>query len=129
MKRTKIIATISEKNCEQEFIRSLFNAGIDAVRINSAHVTEAGARRIIDNTRAVSDQIAIILDTKGPEIRLSAMAGEDALKGIYVAKDSVIKVRGMVSGDEISSSEVLYMTYTDIVRDVPVGRRLMIDDG
>ena len=129
MKRTKIIATISEKNCEQEFIRSLFNAGIDAVRINSAHVTEAGARRIIDNTRAVSDQIAIILDTKGPEIRLSAMAGEDALKGIYVAKDSVIKVRGMVSGDEISSSEVLYMTYTDIVRDVPVGRRLLIDDG
>lgn len=129
MKRTKIIATISEKNCEQEFIRSLFNAGIDAVRINSAHATEAGARRIIDNTRAVSDQIAIILDTKGPEIRLSAMAGEDALKGIYVAKDSVIKVRGMVSGDEISSSEVLYMTYTDIVRDVPVGRRLLIDDG
>ena len=57
------------------------------------------------------------------------MAGEDALKGIYVAKDSVIKVRGMVSGDEISSSEVLYMTYTDIVRDVPVGRRLLIDDG
>jgi len=42
-KRTKIIATISDKRCEVEFIRSLYEAGMNAVRINTAHVTTRSA--------------------------------------------------------------------------------------
>ena len=37
-KRTKIVATISDKNCEPDFIRQLYEAGMDVVRINSAHL-------------------------------------------------------------------------------------------
>lgn len=129
MKRTKIVATISEKNCEPEFLRSLFDAGMDAVRINSAHASEAGARRIIENTRAVSGNIAVILDTKGPEIRITAMAGENALRGIYLQKDQRILIRGARSGDEISDGGTLYFSYRDIARDVPVGSSILIDDG
>ena len=45
-KRTKIIATISDKRCEVEFIRSLYEAGMNAVRINTAHVTTRSAATI-----------------------------------------------------------------------------------
>jgi pyruvate kinase len=68
-KRTKIVATISDKNCEPGFIKELYEAGMDVIRINSAHLDIEGALRIIKNTRAVSDKIAILIDTKGPEIR------------------------------------------------------------
>ncbi len=68
-KRTKVVATISDKNCEPDFIKELFEAGMDVIRINSAHLNIEGALKIIKNTREVSGNIAILLDTKGPEIR------------------------------------------------------------
>ena len=40
-KRTKIVATLSDRRCDEQFVRRLFEAGMDVVRINSAHVTEA----------------------------------------------------------------------------------------
>ena len=69
-KRTKIVATISDKRCEKEFIRELYDEGMDVIRINSAHLDTEGALRIIKNAREVSDKIAVLLDTKGPEIRI-----------------------------------------------------------
>ena len=61
-KRTKIIATISDQRCDVEFIRSLYEAGMNAVRINSAHVTTESAAQVVENVRKVSDSIAIIID-------------------------------------------------------------------
>ena len=68
-KRTKIVATISDKKCDTGFIRELYKEGMDVIRINSAHLNIEGALTIIRNAREVSDKIAILLDTKGPEIR------------------------------------------------------------
>ena len=67
-KRTKIVATISDKNCEPGFLKKLYEAGMDVVRINSAHLSPEGVTKIVTNVREVSDKIAILLDTKGPEI-------------------------------------------------------------
>ena len=53
-KRTKIVATISDKNCETDFIKELYEAGMNVIRINSAHLDIEGALRIIRNTREVS---------------------------------------------------------------------------
>ena len=72
-KKTKIICTISDVRCEEEFIRELYENGMNVVRINSAHADLEGAQRIVDNVRKVSDKIAILVDTKGPEVRLTAM--------------------------------------------------------
>ncbi len=69
MRLTKIIATISDKNCDVEFIKSLFEAGMNVARINTAHITLESGKVLIDNIRAVSESIAIMVDTKGPEIR------------------------------------------------------------
>ena len=79
-KRTKIVATISDKNCETGFIRDLYEAGMDVIRINSAHLDIEGALKIIRNTREVSDKIAILIDTKGPEIRTTVCDAPVTLK-------------------------------------------------
>lgn len=47
MKKTKIVATMSDFRCTEEFVKELFDAGMDVVRVNSAHVTEEGATRIV----------------------------------------------------------------------------------
>ena len=58
-KKTKIICTISDLNCEVGFLRSLYENGMNVVRINSAHATLEGAQKIVDNVRAVSDLASV----------------------------------------------------------------------
>jgi pyruvate kinase len=69
LKHTKIVATISDFRCSEEFIRELFEAGMNVVRINTAHQDLEGSRKVVEVVRKVSDHIAILIDTKGPEIR------------------------------------------------------------
>jgi pyruvate kinase len=121
-KRTKIVATISDKNCESGFIKELFEAGMDVIRINSAHLDIEGALRIITNTRAVSDKIAILVDTKGPEIRTTICDEPIALK-----KGDIINIIGDPA--KKSSSEAIYVTYEAFSSDIPLGSTIMMDDG
>ena len=126
-KRTKIIATISDKRCDEAFIRSLYDAGMNAVRINSAHLTTEGATQIVENVRKVSEGIAVIIDTKGPEIRITAMKDEFA-GGITVAAGDRIMVRG--TNDNIPSDDkIIYFNDDYIYADVPLGAVILIDDG
>lgn len=126
-KKTKIIATISDRRCDVDFIRSLYQAGMNAVRINTAHASLTGADEVIKNVRKVSDKIAIIIDTKGPEIRLTGMA-EGFEKGFPVMTGDILTIKG-VGSDIKSSPEMLYMTDPTLYDDVPVGSRILIDDG
>jgi len=66
-KLTKILATISGNNCSEQLLLDLHNAGMDAVRLNTAHMTTEGALRVVRMVRATSDRIGILIDTKGPE--------------------------------------------------------------
>jgi len=123
-KKTKIVATISDLRCDVDFIKSLYDAGINAVRMNSAHMTEEGFVKVITNTRAVSNTIGIMMDTKGPEIRTTATeTGEK----IVVNSGDKIKVIG--DPDVKSNKDQVSVTYPSIVKDVPVGNTLLIDDG
>jgi len=121
-KRTKIVATISDKNCEPDFLRSLFEAGMDVVRINSAHLDTDGVKKIVTNVRSVSDKIALLLDTKGPEIRTTTCD-----EPIRFLKGQKVMVAGNV--DEKTSSEVINVNFTDIATYVPEGAFILIDDG
>jgi pyruvate kinase len=121
-KRTKIVATISDKRCETEFIRQLYLEGMDVIRINSAHLDINGALRIINNAREVSDKIAILLDTKGPEIRTTVCDSP-----IQLEKGSTILIAG--DPEKISSKEIIYVSYKKFVADVPEGTAILIDDG
>ena len=74
VKRTKIVATISDRRCEVDFLTRLYQEGVNVVRLNTAHQSPAESVKLIENVRKVSDKIAILVDTKGPEIRTTAMA-------------------------------------------------------
>ena len=124
MKKTKIICTISDMRCDVDFIRDLYENGMNVARINSAHATIEGAQQIVDNVRAVSDKIAILIDTKGPEVRLTAMESSVG----FVAKygDRIEIRRGT---DACCNSRVLYTNCSSFVDDVPEGAHILIDDG
>ena len=76
MKKTKIVATMSDFRCTEEFVKQLFDAGMDVVRVNSAHVSEDGATHIVETVHRVNPAIPIMIDTKGPEIRVTTIADE-----------------------------------------------------
>jgi pyruvate kinase len=121
-KRTKIVATISDKRCDTEFIRELFDEGMDVIRINSAHLNIEGALQIINNAREVSDRIALLIDTKGPEIRTTACDTPIQLK-----KGSRI----YISGDpgKTTTIETIFVSYKSFASDIPEGSLILIDDG
>jgi len=120
-KKTKIVATISDYNCDVEFIRTLFNNGMNVVRINTAHATFEGAKKVIENVREVSDKIALLIDTKGPEIRTLPLE-----KPIDVKYGDLIKMAGKT---ENPIADVIYVSYDHFVSDVPEQTKILIDDG
>ena len=123
-KKTKIICTVSDMNCETDFIRKLYESGMNVVRINSAHASLEGAQKIVDNVRRVSDKIAILVDTKGPEVRLTAM---ESSVGFVVKEGDWIEIHN--GPDKFCTPRVLYTTCPEFVCDVPVGAHVLIDDG
>lgn len=123
-KFTKIVATVSDKRCDIEFIKALHQAGVNVVRMNSAHLDYDGFKKIVDNTRAASDKIGIIMDTKGPEIRTTAtLTGEP----VEFSKGDEVRISGNPAG--LTSPSEIYLNYSDISKVVRPGDRLLIDDG
>ncbi len=121
-KRTKIVATISDFKCDVDFLRDLYNNGMNVVRINTAHASFDGAKKVIENVRKVSDKIAILVDTKGPEIRTRPLAKEPE-----VQEGQIIKLCGELNHD--STPDLIQVNYKNFIDDVPLGSKILIDDG
>ncbi len=113
-KRTKIVATISDKKCDVNFLRELYNEGMNVVRLNTAHQNREESLLVMKNVRAVSEEIALLIDTKGPEIR-TLNIGE----GIKVESGDQLFMKGPESD---SGQNVLNVSYKDIVDDLSVER-------
>ena len=122
MKQTKIVASISDRRCSQDFIRQLFDAGMNVVRMNTAHASEDGLREIIRNTRAVSHHIGLLIDTKGPEVRTT---GCD--QPIDYKTGDVVKIFGRPEVD--TEHDIINLSYVDFANDVQVGDHILFDDG
>ena len=121
MKRTKIVATISDKRCEIGFLRELYEAGMNVVRLNTAHQTLDEAMKVVRNVRAVSDQIALLIDTKGPEVRTC-----DIVVPVRVEKGEII----FMTGDRtLVAEKLIHVSYEHFVRDVQIGDKILVDDG
>ena len=122
-KQTKIVATISDLNCAPEFIRGLHDAGMDVARLNTAFQSPNEADKVVANIRSVSDRIAILLDTKGPEVRTTSLEEK-----IVLNKGDLIKIKGG-KPDSQSTRETLFVNYPHFVKEVPREAKIMIDDG
>ena len=125
-KKTKIVATISDIRCDEAFIKSLYDAGMNVVRVNSAHATEEGAAQVVANVRKVSSAIPVMIDTKGPEIRLTKVGADEGY--IPFEQGDIVKVMGS-DGSDNTTREVIYMNVPSIVNDMSVGNHLLIADG
>jgi pyruvate kinase len=122
-KSTKIVATISDRNCEIDFIREMYKEGMNVVRMNSAHLQREGFLKIINNVRAVSNNIALLMDTKGPEVR-TTIAENDSIE---LKTGDVVKVVG--KPDLMSTRECISVNYPFFVRDLHVDDDILFDDG
>ncbi|MBN2766116.1 MAG: pyruvate kinase [Paludibacteraceae bacterium] len=122
-KSTKIVATISDKRCDVDFVRELYIEGMNVVRMNSAHLNKDGFTKIISNVRAVSKHIAILMDTKGPEVR-TTVAENDAIE---IKSGDIVKIVG--NPDLTSTHECIAVNYPFFVRDLKIGDDVLFDDG
>ena len=122
MKQTKIVCSISDRRCDVDFIRGLFNAGMNVVRMNTAHATLDGIRSIIRNTRAVSPHIGILIDTKGPEVRTT-----DVESPIEYKTGDVVRIFGRPEMN--TTHDIINVSFPDFAKDVKVGDIILFDDG
>ena len=123
MKHTKIVATISDKRCEPEFIKALYQAGMNVARLNTAHITEETALMMVSNIRSVSDSIAILVDTKGPEIRTKNIETP-----IHVKQGELVEVSGKERTSE-KGRHSLTVSYEKFHEEIPNDGIILIDDG
>jgi pyruvate kinase len=122
MKKTKIIATISNHNCDVPFLTRMHQAGMDVVRLNTAHQGVEDALAVIKNVRKVSGRIAIMVDTKGPEIRTTPAKAD-----LPVQTGDMVCVIGDKNGECKPGS--ICLTYDNFVEELTVGDKILIDDG
>lgn len=122
MKKTKMVCSISDRRCEVDFLRKLFFAGMNVVRMNTAHATPDGIRTIIRNTREVSPHLALLIDTKGPEVRTTNVE-----QPITYKKGDVVKIFGRPEMD--TTHDIVNVSYTDFTKCVGKGAHILFDDG
>lgn len=118
-KLTKILATISSNNCSEQLLLELHDAGMDAVRLNTAHMTTEEAVHMVRQIRATSDRIGILIDTKGPEVRTREIEKPIPLE----TGETVRVVRSAPTG------KAFCMSYPQFIDDVPEGAMILIEDG
>jgi pyruvate kinase len=126
LRKTKIVCTIGPASESVEKLTQLINAGMNVARLNFSHgdFEEHGAR--IENIREASKRtgktVAILLDTKGPEIRTNNMQnGAIELQAGGNIIVSMTEVEGTV--------EKFSVTYPGLIEDVHVGSKILLDDG
>jgi pyruvate kinase len=121
MRQTRIVATISDQRCEVPFIESLFKAGMNVARINTAHISKESGTVMVKNIRAVSNSIAIMIDTKGPEIRTCKTQNQvEVIEGQEI----------LFSHKKVNSKRTtVCVNYDKFINDVNEGSSILIDDG
>lgn len=128
MKKTKIVCTIGPKTESEEKLNQLLDAGMNVMRLNFSHgdYEEHGQR--IKNLRAVcaktGKQAAILLDTKGPEIRTMKLEGGNDVS-LVAGQDFTFTIDTSVIGNK----DRVAVTYEGLPRDLKAGDTVLVDDG
>ena len=120
-KKTKIVATISDKNCGVDFLTELYHNGLSVVRLNTAHQTPEQSMKVVINVREVSPKIALMIDTKGPEVRTLARP-----EPLIVTEGDIVPFSG---NPALIDSTGVTLSYDKFVDEVSIGQAILIDDG
>lgn len=126
MRKTKIICTLGPASENEEMIEQLFKSGMNVARLNFSHGTHENHKKTIELFRKVRDRLelpaAVLLDTKGPEIRTKLLEGDKAV----LKEGQMFK---LTNEDVIGNTEFVSTTYPNLNKVVSEGNIIKIDDG
>jgi len=126
MRKTKIVATLGPASNTVALCKDLIRAGMDAARINFSHGTYESHTEIINTLiqarTELNAPISLILDTKGPEIRIKSFDTEK----VYLEQNSKFT---LTTRDVVGDASCVAITYENLPKDVKRGSRILIDDG
>ena len=127
MKRTKIICTLGPATNKKTILRSLMRAGMDIARFNFSHGSHEEHAARVDMIKNVREElnlpVAMLLDTKGPEIRTGLL--KDGKKVRLEAGSEFV----LTTGDYVGDEHKVAITYDTLYKDVKKGGKILIDDG
>ena len=125
-KKTKIICTIGPKSEDKAKLTEMVELGMNVCRLNFSHgdYSEHGARiqTIKEVREATGSNLAILLDTKGPEIRTNNMENDAIM--LETGKDVIVSMT-----EVLGTPEKFSITYGELVHDVKAGDTILLDDG
>ncbi len=126
LRKTKIICTIGPASDNVTTLSALANAGMTVARLNFSHENHEKHKKTIATIREASDAIqkpiAIMLDTKGPEIRCGVMENDM----LTFEKGDILR---LVKEEVIGNNERIHVSGPELFTDIEVGNYLLIDDG
>ena len=126
LRKTKIICTLGPASESEEVIRELMLAGMNVARLNFSHGTHEEQRGKLERVKKVREElglpVALLLDTKGPEIR----TGEFEKGKVELKKGQTFV---LTTEDVLGNEGKVSITYKNLVKDVQEGDSILIDDG
>ncbi|RIL00262.1 MAG: pyruvate kinase [Proteobacteria bacterium] len=126
MRLTKIVATIGPACDAPETLEAMIRAGVNVARVNLSHGTHAEHAARIARVRAAAERcgvpVAIMIDTKGPEVRTAPLAEEPVV--LFAGDPFTLTVDGSPATRSGTS-----VTHAGLPKEVPVGATILIDDG
>ena len=126
MRKTKIVCTLGPSSSDEKTMEAMLKAGMNVVRLNFSHGTHEEHQRTIERFRRVRDRLglpaAVLLDTKGPEIRTGNFArGEE----ILADGQTFTLTTEEIAGDQ----ERVSVTYKKLPQELTAGDTVLINDG
>jgi pyruvate kinase len=126
MKKTKVICTVGPSSNNKEILRDMIKEGMNVARINLSHSSQKEVEDIVIKIRELNEElntnVGILLDTKGPEIRIGTIKGGQ----VKLEAGSEIKINMKpVEG----TNEEISVNYSGLVDDVEIKDRILLDDG
>lgn len=125
MKKTKIIGTIGPSSESKEVLTQLVKAGLNTIRLNMSHGDYDEQTAKINVIREINSElgtnVAVLLDTKGPEVRTGLFE-----EGTVFTKGSIVT---LTKDDIKGNTEIFTVSYKGLIDDVNVGDIILLDDG
>ena len=126
MRKTKIICTLGPATDRDDVLRQLIENGLDVARFNFSHGTHEEQKARMDKLKELREElkvpVAILLDTKGPEIRTGLFAEGKVM--LEVGQEFTLTAR-----DVEGTNEIVSVTYENLPNEVEAGTKILVDDG
>ena len=126
MRKTKIICTLGPATDDESVLRELMLAGMDVARLNFSHQTNAEQKVRIDMVKKLREElklpIALLLDTKGPEIR----TGNFSKSKVTLEEGHTFT---LTTRDVVGDENIVSITFPRLPQEVSQGSKILIDDG